>query len=171
MTSSDDHTPKSTAPAAVVYLIDFVDQMHIGIDEWSSYVNRKTGEVVGLQTGAFGGGYAEPAEIELAKQIESSDDYIELPNSREADPWSIMCDFASAQADPLHVDKLLDELNRKRPYRRFKDCVYDLGISDEWYAFQQARLERSAIQWLEDQQLSWTREPPKNTNGSESQLN
>lgn len=165
MTSQEHDRLKSTDRSAAVYLGDIVDEMDTGHDEWSSYVNRRTGEVIGLQADAFRDGYAEPEEIELAKQIEASDDFIELPSSREADPWSIMCDFASAQNNPLHVDKLFDELNRKRPYRRFKDCVHDLDISDEWYAFYQARLERFAIQWLKAEGISWTKERPKKTDG------
>ncbi|MGP4108138.1 hypothetical protein [Virgibacillus sp. L01] len=32
---------------------------------------------------------------------------------------------------------MIDVLNRRKPFRNFKDKVIELGIDDEWYAFEQ----------------------------------
>ena len=56
--------------------------------------------------------------------------------------------FASRQPGDAG-DRLLDALDRPRPFRRFKDALDGFpDVRDAWYAYHQARMEEEAVDWL-----------------------
>ncbi len=43
--------------------------------------------------------------------------------------------------------RLLQAVNGRKPFRRFKDALYDLGIQQQWYDYKEARLLEIAREW------------------------
>jgi len=43
-------------------------------------------------------------------------------------------------------------------FRRFRDTIHRLGIQDHWYAHRRTALEKIGVDWLEEYQISYTRE-------------
>ena len=69
----------------------------------------------------------------------------------------MMEDFCGEQTQ--EVQNILNKiLNGKRPFRKFKDKVFELDIRDEWFAFQKEKLEKVAIDWCEMNSVSIERQ-------------
>jgi hypothetical protein len=65
-----------------------------------------------------------------------------------------MEDFAREQQDERVRRRLLDALDRPRPFRSFKDALHELGpVRDAWYAYQEEQLRACARAWVEAREL------------------
>jgi len=157
--------------AAIVSLHDVIDHMEMASDEATSYINRKTGELIALTHEELAlaedpDGAAEAAEwqkdlLPKAREVAASEDFIPLPGKFEIHEWSIMERFARSLKDAAVSDELDAAVHGRGAFRRFKDVVHRLGIADEWYRFRDAALEEIAIEFLEAHEIAYEREPQK----------
>ena len=155
--------------AAIVSLRDVIDHMEMASDEATSYINRKTGEVIALTDEVVAlaeepDEAAEAAEwqkelLPKAREVAASEDFIPLPGKFEIHEWSIMERFARSLTDNTVSDELNAAVHGRGAFRRFKDAVHRLGIADEWYRFREAALEEIAIEFLEAHGIAFQREP------------
>lgn len=58
--------------------------------------------------------------------------YLRLPNQRDRNDYATMKAFAEAK----NSAELLRALQGRRPYRSFKDRAIQLGLIEDYYAFQ-----------------------------------
>jgi hypothetical protein len=128
-------------------------------DENASFLNKTTGEVLtishdqfiaadsGDEPGSLSDSDAE--EIELARRIEDSDDYLALPSRFDVDEYGMMQQFARGLENADTRNALLDTLRGSGAFRRFKDMSRALGVSEQWYRYRDAALEEIAIEWCE----------------------
>ena len=166
--------PAATHP---VLLSDVVSEMESIADEWNSFVNRETGEVVGLLSDAFRGaedraageepagyyGDADAEMIDLAMKIEFSDQsasYEQLPDKFEIHEWSIMRDFCDSVENDSHRSQLLDAIHGSGAFRHFKSTIARLEIRDDWFRYRDAVIEQKAIDWLDSHNIAWVRSRP-----------
>jgi hypothetical protein len=70
---------------------------------------------------------------------------------RFADSWSV----------DAERDQLLNALHGSGAFRHFKDTAHRLGIIDQWYRFRNEALEEIAIDFLDANEIAYTREPQK----------
>lgn len=62
-----------------------------------------------------------------------------------------MEDFVDELGDTKEAGKLRDALNRRKPFRQFKDTLHEhTNLSDAWYAFEQKELKRLAEEWCKE---------------------
>lgn len=62
-----------------------------------------------------------------------------------------MEDFVDSLGDTKEADSLRDALNRRKPFRQFKDTLHErTNLSDARYAFEQKELARLAEEWCEE---------------------
>jgi hypothetical protein len=66
--------------------------------------------------------------------------------------------FAQAVASPTESEELLDALHGRGAFRRFKDAVQRLGLTEEWYRYREAALEEIALAFLEANGIGYSRE-------------
>ena len=155
--------------AAIVSLRDVIDEMEIMSDEATSYINRKTGELITL-TDEISAMAEDPDDAEEAaewqkdilpkvREVAASEDFIPLPGKFEIHEWSIMERFARSLTDAAATDELDTALHGRGAFRRFKDTVQRPGIADEWYRFSDAVLAEVAIDCLEAHGIEFRREP------------
>jgi hypothetical protein len=52
-------------------------------------------------------------------------------------------------------DKLFDALNGNKPFRRFKDTLYELNLWDEWNKFEHKFAEEAIQSWMERFELDY----------------
>jgi len=52
----------------------------------------------------------------------------------------------------------LDKIRGRGAFGRFKDAIHMNGIEEEWYRFRQEELEKIAIDWLELNKISYTKD-------------
>ena len=141
-----------------VKLRDVVNQMDTLSDEASTYLNRRTGEMVFVSEECRRAA-EEPDELDDLPDWERqgmpeieealrSDDYLVLPGKYEIHEWSIMEEFAHSVDDEAASDELLTALHGRGAFRYFKDTVRRLGILQDWYRFRDEAFKEIARDWL-----------------------
>jgi hypothetical protein len=151
-----------------VLLKDVVDALDMASDTLSSYLNRKTGELVSVtedvmmmaQDDEDSDEVPEWAREEVlkAKEVMDSDDYIGLPDSYEINEYGIMEDFCYSLKDERLKEDLLYDIKGRGAFRRFKDSIHRRGIEKDWYQYRDGRLEEIIIDWLEANEIPFTRD-------------
>ncbi|MCC7421352.1 MAG: hypothetical protein IT428_13795 [Planctomycetaceae bacterium] len=149
-----------TVQASLRELADAFDCQN---EEMSGYVNRKTGEVLfpvfpaelaELEEGGEVDEFSEVGDLpeeEIAKyrEILNGTDWIQLPDSSTIDSHGIMRDFAESRESETETLALEVAIEGKGAFRRFKDVVGRLRLTDEWHAFKNAKHKDIARTWLE----------------------
>ena len=85
---------------------------------------------------------------------ESEDRYIGIPKITSHEAYSVMMAFAK-QTDKDPEMKLFDALDGNKPFRRFKDALYELDAWEEWNEFERQSAEQEIKDWLEWFELSY----------------
>ncbi len=90
---------------------------------------------------------------ELREQINA-----DLDRYRRIDPlpssvgYKVMADFVETVLDSEAARRLADALQKRHPFRRFKDALYDYPeLREEWFRFHKQQLTQLAGEWLEDE--------------------
>ena len=146
-----------------IHLRDVVGEMEGFDDNFRSFLNRATGELVTVgveDLSAVEESYELEATpqwqreaIQKAEEIMVSDDWLELPSKFEIHEWEIMRDFCySLDAERLSSE-LLDAIHGSGAFRAFKNTIYYRGIEQDWFRFQQDALEQIARDWLERNEI------------------
>jgi hypothetical protein len=155
---------------AIVSIKDVVNEMDGLSDEHSAFLNRNTGELVTLSMEELS--IAEENDnideypewqremIMKAKEVISSDDYLPLPDKFDINEYHIMImeEFCRWVGNDKIRGILLDKIRGRGAFRRFKDAIRMNGIEDEWHRFRQEELEKIAINWLEVNNISYTKD-------------
>lgn len=85
---------------------------------------------------------------------ESEERYIHIPTSDSNTGYEVMEDFAGqTESDPK--GKLMEALNGRKPFRSFKDALYELDLLDEWDAFEEKCAEKAIHEWLQEENLDY----------------
>ena len=153
---------------AIVSIKDVVNEMDGLSDEHSAFLNRYTGELVTLSMDELSiaeeddniDGYPEWQQemIIKAKEVISSDDYLPLPDKFDIHEYHIMEEFCRWVGNDKIRGILLDKIRGRGAFRRFKDAIHRNGVEENWYRFRQVELEKIAIEWLEVNNISYTKD-------------
>jgi len=138
------------------------------VEEIIAHLNKRTGELMTLSTEEFEA-VEEEADLDdypewqhelilKAKEIMDSQDWIDLPTKDDIDDYAIMEEFCYSIADPKVSDTLLRTIRGSGAFGRFRGALEDLDMEQEWYDFRAAELEKIAVEWLEVNQIAYTRE-------------
>lgn len=157
--------------AAIVSLRDVIDEIEIMSDEATSYINRKTGELITV-TDEMSSLADDPDEAADAsewqkefmtkvREVAASADFIRLPSKFDVHEWSIMERFARSVADSEVRNEIEGGLHRSGAFGRFNDAIRRCGVTDAWYRYRDAALEEIAIDFLEAHGIEFRREPGK----------
>lgn len=155
-----------------VKLQDVVDQIELQSGESAAYLNKTTGELFMLgEDEALGFELEDDEEEELddlpewqresrqkAREINESDDWIELPTQRDVHEYNIMEQFGASLENIEASDRIRQTIRGSGAFQRFKHALDDLGLWQEWNSFKTAEIERMAIEWLEENGIEYTRE-------------
>jgi len=152
--------------AVVVSLKDVVDAMDVPNNEWISYLNLKTGEIVTVtdedrhlveDEDLDEADLPEWQRESLPKMREALEaaDFVALPDKFEIHEWAIMDRFASSQADQARREELLDAIRGRGAFRSFRSAIRRLGIEDDWFHFRQLAFEEIAKGWLTAHDISF----------------
>jgi uncharacterized protein UPF0158 len=151
---------------AAVRLSDIIDALEMQFDEFSSFLDRDTGQVVTvsdvLLQEAEAGDDEEPdlpawqkQEWGIAKEIVSTNRFQQLPTKFDVHEWAIMQDFSrSIESNRIRED-LLHVIHGAGAFRNFKDTVRRHRIESAWFAFRAEALRQIAIDWCEENHIVW----------------
>lgn len=151
-----------------VKLQEIIDGMDMQLEGTSTYLCRRTGEVVSVSDDDLRTAEEiEDDEIEKLPDwqqdninlaidiIENFEDYEELPTQFDINEYEMMENFCYTIKDNGKMDLLLDAIRGKGAFRRFKDKVHDFGLTDEWYQYRDDCYKQKAIEWCKDNDLEY----------------
>ena len=139
--------------AKITVALEKVAQELEGTSEFSrGFLNTATGEFVTL----FTDHYLDEENMALGEEIDASNDYVRLPDQGDIDEYSIMEDFAEATPHAGKRGQLFRALNGRKPFRSFKDALYDTGLDEAYYAYRFLALIDIAKAWCEENSIPYT---------------
>jgi len=152
--------------AARVKLSDIIDGMESQSDESSSFLNKRTGEVVLMTDYAMRAAEDdEPIEdlpdweqelVATAKEIMAeTGDYISLPTKFDINEYSIMERFCLSLENPELRDTFYGLIAGSGAFRRFKDALYRYGIENQWRTYRDNALKEIAIEWCQENDIEF----------------
>ncbi|WP_018933257.1 UPF0158 family protein [Gracilibacillus lacisalsi] len=149
-----------------VKLSAIIDGMEMQSEEFNSFLNKETSEVVfvsrsALITAEDGDDFDhladwEQQEVNTAIDIlQYEDKYASLPSQYEIDEYDMMEQFCFSQEDESIQSALLNAIRGRGAFSRFKDQIITLGVSDEWFTFQEDCYKQIAIDFCEKEQIDY----------------
>jgi hypothetical protein len=160
-----------------VKLADVVEQLSIGSDDISVYLNKGTGEFVVVSAEEMLGfededDFADAAdqadpdwsedqpewlkqEQRTLREVFNSDDFVALPDKFDIHDWQIMEDFCHSVKRARVREQLLGLIRGRGAFGRFHSAIRSMGIENDWYQFRHQAYERIAIEWLEENEIEF----------------
>jgi hypothetical protein len=149
-----------------VKLSDIIEGLVFQSDESSSFLNKKTGEVVLMTDYAMRAAEDnEPLEVlpdwerdlvAIAREIlAESGQYISLPTKFDIDEYSIMESFCISLDRQEIGDILYDLISGSGAFRRFKDAIYKYGVEEEWFKYRDNAIKEIAIEWCRENNIKF----------------
>lgn len=125
---------------------EIADDLDLGM---RCFYNHKTGEIKNLPNfDDWIGAEEEPWKEELKEIDENSADYFEFEGFKPRESFQIMADFADSVDETKLQDKLINALNRPKPFQNFKWQIDNSGeYRQQWFKFKKSRY----IQWVKKQ--------------------
>jgi len=131
--------------------------------ETEHFYNTETGEFDFYINQMISGLENDPERFE-------DDVWIRCPSQRDIGEYDAMCDFAGTVTDRRAKELLGIALEGKGAFRRFKDTLHRVGLTDEWHAFKHNAFLRLAKAWCEKNEIEYFGDavspdepPPKRT--------
>ena len=150
---------------AKVNLEDVLEAIEMRMRESNYFYNKNTGEIHYITDDELRiaeddidiNKYPEwqQESIKTATDILFTDDYIKLPEDDEIDDYEIMEDFCYSIEDEELRNNMINAIDGKGAFRRFKDKIYEYDLADEWYEYQDKRFREIAIDWCERHDIEY----------------
>lgn len=107
----------------------------------------------------------EREEHELARRImeDTSGRYVPLPEQFDANEWEMMAGFAASVEDARGGERLEGAIRGSGAFRRFKEAVHALNLTDRWHVHRDACYAKIAIVWCEENAVEWVPGSERNT--------
>jgi len=146
-------------------LDDIIDGLESQSFESYSFLNKKTGQVILIteeEMRAVEDG--EPIEdfpqwqqdsVKIAKEIDETDNYIQLPAKFDIDEHRIMERFCLSIDDAKMRNLFCNLIRDRGAFRHFKDAIYEHDISDDWFEYRNNALKHIAIEWCEENDIEF----------------
>lgn len=87
--------------------------------------------------------------------LEHEEEYIALPNQFDINEYEIMEKFCEQINSSGISNELLRAISGRGAFRRFKDAIINYNIERDWYAFREAAYIKMAIEWCEENNISY----------------
>lgn len=139
-----------------VKLSVILDAIEMADDNYTYFLDLETGESVFLVDELITGLDNEGLEDEIDENPER---YLRLPTKFEIHEYHIMEEFIWTLKGEK-ANKLEYAIQGRGAFQRFKNAVNRMGISQQWYDFQEKYYRKLAIEWCRDHGLEYTEEKP-----------
>lgn len=149
-----------------VKIENILEAIELADDEGNYYYNKVTGETVYIDddTRRIAEDYDKDDlenfpewqrdNIKAAIDVEENwDNYASLPSKFDIDEYDIMLEFCYSINNDKISNQLLNALNGKGAFRRFKDTAIRLNVEEKWYDFRDEAFKKIALSWCSDNGL------------------
>ena len=116
-------------------------------DEMHLFYNTETGEF-DFYNEYLGSDGEDPERFE-------EDCWVAAPSQRDIGEYGMMSDFADTVTDPRKNELLCVALEGRGAFRRFKDTLQRVGLTERWYAFRRAAYMEVARAWCEENEIPY----------------
>ena len=125
---------------------EIADDLEAGM---KCYYNRLTGNIKTIiDFDSWSGADDELWEDDLNEIDEHFGDYFVFENMTSHDSFNLMVDFVEIVVDSRIKTKLINALNKSKPFRNFKHVIDNSGeYRQRWFDFKRSRY----IEWVQDQ--------------------
>jgi len=111
--------------------------------EAAYYLDTETGALI-----LFTVEFSENPEYGVPDDIQYNPRYLEITPFRSHDTFQIMEDFIDTLEPGEIADHLIQTISGKKPFRRFKDALYDYpNLPEQWFQFEDLALTQMAEAW------------------------
>ena len=124
------------------------DEFEMISDEHQLFYNVKTGEFDFYIDPMYSG-----IECDAEKFVD--DEWIAAPSQRDIREYDIMADFANTVTDPHKNELLSVALEGRGAFRRFKDTLHRVSLTEEWYTFKHNAYIEIAREWCEENGIEY----------------
>jgi GAF domain-containing protein len=169
---------------AKVDLDTIVGELDFLSEEYSSFLNKQTGEVVHIAHEDMRrvereedeennqDGNAEDSEdtepdwhaeaLATARAVAADDQgvYVSLPSKFDINEYSIMEDFCYSVKNQQISDSLCRMIQGRGAFGRFKDSIRLYGIEENWYEFRDRALKEIVKDWCEGEGIEYIDDEP-----------
>lgn len=117
-----------------------------GSEMMSWYLDRETGDVIGLSDWE-----SLEEEEEIRERIDADEDgrYLPIESLSSHEGFRIMEDFVDSLPDGKARTALSHAIERRRPFRSFKDELTRFpDVREQWFRHQEEREREYALDWL-----------------------
>nr|AAP58623.1 hypothetical protein [uncultured Acidobacteriota bacterium] len=152
---------------------DVIQALESAGDELTHYLDKRTGEIVMITNEEMEAAEEDELISEFpewqrdtilkAREILKSENFLALPDQLDIHEYKIMEDFCLAFENRRVGEDLHRLIKGSGAFRRFKNAIYSMGADEAWHQFRQKEIEKIAIEWLEEQQIPYTREDSTET--------
>ena len=154
--------------ATDVKLDAIIEALEMADDSISSYLDVETGEVHSITEEEFD--LAEDPQtaiedlpnwqheaVKLARNIQEQEGkrYLALPGKFDVHEWSIMDRFSMTLRDAQMRNDFHDGIRGAGAFRLFKHLLTEYNLWDAWNRFKQVELRQMAIQWCEENSITF----------------
>ena len=121
--------------------------------EW--YLDTEEEETIFLCDPAITGMYEENERLQQKIEEDEVGRFILIPSRPSREAWRQMERFIYSldDVDDNTRDLLLNTIQGKGAFRRFKDAMYDIGMQDRWFEFKNREDRKEALHWLRSEEL------------------
>ena len=151
-----------------VKLEDIIDGIECQSDEGTVYLNKNTGKVILITDEEFKAAEDnkpindfpkwEHENIETAKDILGTDNYLPLPSKFDINEYNIMERFCLSIKDNEVRDIMYNSIKGSGAFRIFKENIYRYNIRDDWYSYRDAAIKKIATGWCRHNNLKFIEE-------------
>lgn len=156
--------------AAEVKLELIIEALEMADDSVSSYLDVETGEVRSITEEEFDLAQDPQTVIEelpewqreavkLARSIQAREGerYLALPDKFDVHEWAIMDRFSETLKDTRLRNDFHDGIRGAGAFRLFKRLLTEYKLWDAWNRFKQVELRQMAIQWCQENGITFRR--------------
>lgn len=152
-----------------VKLNDVVEALDSAMEEHSYYLDKRTGEIILLTSEDIQAAeddeliseypdWQRESILKTREVLSNPEEFFQLPDQFDIHEYKIMEDFCLAFDDRQVGQDLLRRIKGAGAFRRFKNAIYSMGIENVWHEFKRDELEKIAVEWLEENELAYSRD-------------
>ena len=124
---------------------------NLGEHDAAYYLDTETGELI-----LFSQDFKADPVYGIPEDIAVNPRYLEITPFRSHETFPVMEEFASTLPEGEIASRLTRALDGKKPFRRFKDTLYDYpDIQANWYQFEDAALTKMTETWCEENDIEF----------------
>lgn len=91
--------------------------------------------------------------LENEEEYDEDDDYIDLPDSYHINEYQMMENFVYSLPKGKNQTILYNAIQGRGAFRRFKDKLYEIGMTKTWFDYRDRQYKEIALEWCEENDI------------------